>query len=232
MQELWAYLQELNLLSVAVRVILSIVLAGLIGLERQGQHHPAGLRTHILVCVGSALTMMLGQYLFLRYGTDPSRIGAQVVSGIGFLGVGTIILNGAHVRGITTAAGLWASACMGLAVGAGFYEGAIIGFAAIAFTLIIMRRVRVMYYKRHPRIKCLSVRLHSIADLLPVTKLLKAWGVVVSNTNIDNTSEDTDDEGVLVKMDIVLKNDVDSNALMLNLLQESSVLYADYITGD
>ena len=153
MGEIIAKFEQLNAFSVALRLLLSILFGGVIGWERQGNHHPAGLRTHILVCIGSTMTTIVGQYMFLQFGSDPSRIGAQVVSGIGFLGVGTIILNGGHVRGITTAAGLWASACMGLALGIGFYEGAIIGFLAVVFALIIIRKINNFYYKRHPRRK-------------------------------------------------------------------------------
>ncbi|MDR1892594.1 MAG: MgtC/SapB family protein [Oscillospiraceae bacterium] len=230
MENITHYLEDLNVVSVTVRLVLSVLFAGFIGVERQGQHHPAGMRTHILVCVGSTMTMMLGQYMFLTYGADPSRIGAQVVSGIGFLGVGTIMLNGGHVRGITTAAGLWASACMGLAIGAGFYVGALVGFFAIAFTLIVIRRMTKTYSKRHPRNKRLYLCLRHLNDLIGVIKLLRVWGVEVGNVTMDNSEEQGDDfaQGVNVIMDITIGSNIDSNLIMLNLLQEESVIYADY----
>ena len=119
---------------------------------------------------------------------------------------------------------------MGLALGAGFYEGAIIGFCAIVFTLIIMRRIQSVYYKHHPREKCLSVRLAAITDLQYIIKLLKAWGVAVSSTNLDNPAEESGDStGFTAVMNVIMKNDVDSNMVLMNLLQESCVLYADYI---
>ena len=231
MDHISAMMTELTTLSVCIRLAMSILFAGFIGIERQGHRHPAGLRTHILVCVGSAMTMMLGQYLFNMYGSDPSRIGAQVVSGIGFLGVGTIIMNRGHVRGITTAAGLWASACLGLAIGAGFYTGAVIGFIAIAFALIVMRKMSEIYYNRHPRRKYLYVQLRTLPDLQYISKLLKAWGVTVNHTEIDNSEETTDDyeKCFSASLDITMKGTTDSNIVMANLLQEDCVIYADYM---
>lgn len=136
-------LQSVNLASVILRLFMAAVFGGVIGLDRETTRHPAGMRTHMLICIGSALAMLTGQFVFQTYthASDPARIGAQVVSGIGFLGVGTIVLVGRqHVRGLTTAAGLWASACMGLAIGIGFYLGAGVGGALIFFSLALMRR--------------------------------------------------------------------------------------------
>lgn len=110
---------------------------GLIGLERSRKNRPAGFRTYMIVCLGSALVMMTNQFLYDHFsGSDPARLGAQVISGIGFLGAGTIIVTSrSQVKGLTSAAGLWASACMGLAIGIGFYAGALI--VAVAVFLII-----------------------------------------------------------------------------------------------
>lgn len=118
------------------RLILAMFCGGLIGLERERKHRPAGLRTYMLVSLGAALTVLLGQYEYTMINsawadtaqligikTDISRFSAQVINGIGFLGAGTILVTGRkQVKGLTTAAGLWASACMGISVGAGFYE--------------------------------------------------------------------------------------------------------------
>lgn len=124
-----AYLRDVNTISIMLRMILAMLFAGLIGVERGRKRRPAGFRTHILVCVGATLIMITSQYMVDIMGIemDISRMGAQVVSGIGFLGVGTIIVVGRNqVKGLTTAAGLWVCACMGLAIGIGFYEGAVI----------------------------------------------------------------------------------------------------------
>jgi len=124
-----AYLREINMTSIIFRFLLAAVCSGLIGLSRGKKHHAAGLRTHILVCVGAASVMMINQftYDYLGYNGDIGRMGAQVISGIGFLGAGTILVTAKkHIRGLTSAAGLWASACMGLAIGIGFYEAAVV----------------------------------------------------------------------------------------------------------
>ena len=142
------YLREMNVISILLRLVLAMLFGGFIGLERERKRRPAGFRTYMLVCLGAALTMLLSQYesfmvttawretaaeIGLR--TDVSRFGAQVINGIGFLGAGTIIVTGKQeVKGLTTAAGLWASACMGLAIGAGFYECVLLGFVLIFLT--------------------------------------------------------------------------------------------------
>lgn len=122
------------------KLALACILGGLIGLERESLNRPAGLRTYTLVCVGSTLAMIVSIDIYLLYHhtvqADPGRIAAQVVSGIGFLGAGTIMREGATVRGLTTAAGLWVVACIGLAVGAGLYVPAIVTTLLILFVLI------------------------------------------------------------------------------------------------
>lgn len=137
-------LVHINLLSVIIRLLLAAVIGAMIGIEREHQNQTAGLRTHMLICIGAALTMLTNQFIAekLFSSADPTRIGAQVISGIGFLGVGTIVVTGnKKVRGLTTAAGLWASACAGLAAGIGFYEGAIAGTIIIFFVMVIVQRV-------------------------------------------------------------------------------------------
>lgn len=130
------FLAEPNLLSIIVRAIFAILCAGLIGYDRNTRGADAGIRTHILVCIGAMIAMSTGQFAVLYFNSgDITRIGAQVVSGIGFLGAGSIIVTRSnHISGLTTAAGLWASACIGLAIGVGFYEGAIVGTIAVYFT--------------------------------------------------------------------------------------------------
>jgi len=133
-----------NIFDVAIKLILAGVLGGLIGFERENSQRPAGFRTHILVCVSAALVMVTSDFLFDKYHSfanmDPSRLGAQVISGIGFLGAGTIIRDGFNVKGLTTAASLWSVACVGLAVGSGFYSGAVFATIIIFLTLISLRK--------------------------------------------------------------------------------------------
>lgn len=126
------------------RLTLACILGGLIGLERESLNRPAGLRTYTLVCVGSALAMIVSLDMYFAYyhtvNADPGRIAAQVISGIGFLGAGTIMREGATVRGLTTAAGLWVVACIGLAVGAGLYMPAVATTVLVLFVLIYFVR--------------------------------------------------------------------------------------------
>ena len=133
-----------NLWSVTFRVLLATLMGGCIGSERGRHGRAAGLRTHILVCLGSTMTVLLGVYSVqvLGMGGDPLRVSAQVVSGIGFLGAGTILTrNHTHVTGLTTAAGLWATACLGLAVGVGLYSAAVIAWIVIMVTITVFTRL-------------------------------------------------------------------------------------------
>ena len=145
-------LRELNSLSVFVRLMLSMTLGGVLGVEREQKRRPAGFRTYVIVCLGSTLVMMTNQYAHLYMGApDPTRIAAQVVSGIGFLGEGTILVTkNNQVRGLTTAAGLWAAAALGLAVGCGFYSGAIMGFLAILISIKVLHTVDYLIYRKSP----------------------------------------------------------------------------------
>jgi putative Mg2+ transporter-C (MgtC) family protein len=135
--------RELSNYAIVLRIALAVIIGGLIGLERESKNQPAGSRTYILVCLGACLVMMTNQYIYNYFqGGDPSRLGAQVVSGIGFLGAGTILVTrNNQIRGLTSAAGLWASACTGLAIGIGFYEGAIGTGVVLLFVLTILKRL-------------------------------------------------------------------------------------------
>lgn len=129
------------MIEILLRTILSMIIGGLIGWERESTHRPAGIRTHMLVAVGACIIMQLGVFTATQYeNLDPTRLGAQVISGIGFLGAGTIIKEGASVKGLTTAASLWAVACLGLVVGSGAYLIAVVGFLAIILTLTVFER--------------------------------------------------------------------------------------------
>ncbi len=129
----YPWLLEPNLLTMIIRTLLALICAGIIGYERDAHGSAAGLRTHILVCIGAMIAMSTGVFAATHFSGDASRIGAQVVSGIGFLGAGTIMVNRGHIKGLTTAAGLWTSACIGLAIGTGFYEAAIVGTVSVFF---------------------------------------------------------------------------------------------------
>lgn len=132
------------LLGAVLKLSLTVLFSGIIGYEREHSHRPAGFRTHILVAIGAALVMMTSKYIFQEYegltSFDPTRLGAQVISGIGFLGAGTILREGFSVKGLTTAASVWAVSCIGLAVGAGYYTGAVVATVVIYLTLNTFKR--------------------------------------------------------------------------------------------
>ncbi len=126
-----------------LRMLLAVICGGLIGIEREHKRRPAGFRTHILICLGASLTTLTSQYIYLQLDmfTDLTRLGAQVIAGIGFIGAGTIIVTKRRqVKGLTTAAGLWASAIVGLAVGAGYFEAALIATTMILLVELVLAR--------------------------------------------------------------------------------------------
>ncbi|MBI1975927.1 MAG: MgtC/SapB family protein [Candidatus Omnitrophica bacterium] len=135
----------MNDIEITIRLLIALALGGLIGLEREIHGSDAGLRTHILVCLGSSLVMVVSILMAKQFpGTDPGRISAQVVSGIGFLGAGSILRSATSVRGLTTAASIWAVAGIGLGAGAGFYSSAAIASLLIVLTLWLLRFIEKM----------------------------------------------------------------------------------------
>jgi len=164
----WTFdLSSITAISIIVRLLLASLIGGFIGLDRELVQKPAGLRTYMLICIGSALATLTNQFIAESVfpGSDPSRFGAQVLSGIGFLGAGTIIVVGKlRVSGLTTAAGLWASAAVGLACGIGFYSGAIIGGIFLYVIIAILHRIDRIGKHKH---NCLTlcVELENISKL-------------------------------------------------------------------
>ena len=148
------FLHDLNIITVILRLVLAMVFGAVIGLERGKQGRAAGMRTHILVCLGACLATMIGFYATRNLGTggDPLRVAAQVISGIGFLGVGSILIKGRfQITGLTTAAGLWCVAAIGLSLGTGFYTGAITTFILAVLTVTVVHKIEYTFNKRHRR---------------------------------------------------------------------------------
>ena len=198
MLELFAPLRELNTASVLLRLTLAMLFGGVIGLERNRKHRPAGFRTYMLVCIGAALTMILGQYeshlllthlqestaaLGLR--VDVARFGAQVINGVGFLGAGTIIVTShQEIKGLTTAAGLWASACMGLAIGAGFYECILLGLLLILLCVLVLPAVE-SFLVEHAKNINLYVEFDSLDNVGQIISCFKSMDLDISQVDID-----------------------------------------------
>ena len=203
MLEALDYFREFNPVSVLLRLVLAMLLGGMIGLERGFKGRPAGFRTYLIVCLGAALTMLLSQYNYVMMQTewaelaasigvrtDVSRFGAQVINGIGFLGAGTIIVTGRQqVKGLTTAAGLWASACMGLAVGAGFYECVFLAFALIFCSIRWLPHME-SYIVENARNMNIYVEFESMDDIGEILGRVKAQDVQIYSVEIDRGRED------------------------------------------
>ena len=168
------WLADVTIPSIIIRLLLACLFGGIVGIERSTKKHAAGLRTYILVCMGSALAMLTNQYIYQAFeGTDVSRIGAQVVNGIGFLGAGTIIITSRNrIKGLTTAAGIWACACVGLSIGIGFYTASIIGFAIVFFSILYLPKLEnrfTKYARRHE----MHVELETRQDLKLLVNYLR-----------------------------------------------------------
>ncbi|MGI6006687.1 MAG: MgtC/SapB family protein [Ruminococcus sp.] len=155
MLAIFDHLRDVTLFSVALRLFLAVLCGGLIGIERTYKRRPAGFRTHILICMGASVTTLTSQYMVLNlhYYTDMGRLGAQVVAGIGFIGAGTIIVTRQQrVKGLTTAAGMWASAIIGLAFGVGFYEGGIVVTALVMLAEVWLSKMEYRILNNVPEI--------------------------------------------------------------------------------
>ena len=157
MEMVWEVLEELrelNVVTMIIRIFLAALAGGIVGLERGFHGRAAGLRTHMLVCLGAALTALIGCYLSIELGgSDPQRTGAQVMSGVGFLGAGPILLKkgNSQITGLTTAAGLWATAAIGLSIGYGLYEAAIVTVFVVVTAFTLMSRVEFRMNRKRQR---------------------------------------------------------------------------------
>ena len=221
MQNVMAYLREVNTLSIVTRLTLAILCGGLIGYDRGRKRRPAGLRTHILVCIGSALAMITSQYIvdMMKYTSDPTRLGAQVISGIGFLGAGTILITGKqHVKGLTTAAGLWASACMGLAIGIGFYEGAIIGCIFIFGSITLLHRFDA-YVMSKTRLLEVYVELTTVKAISQVFDIIRANQMTISDVEVSKTRNPEDTIGLFITIKQKERNDHEKILILLGSLE-------------
>jgi len=185
-------LREVTYLAVALRVFVAVIIGGILGLERGMKNRPAGLRTYMLVCVGACVVMVTNQYIFQVFGAgDPVRMGAQVVSGIGFLGAGTIIVTRRNqIKGLTTAAGLWAAAAVGLALGIGFYEAAIAGTVAVFAVITLLQKIDNKLHRRSRQLEAyIELSAISLGDFL---RLMRESDIEVSDVQRESGEEETD----------------------------------------
>ncbi len=176
MEDMITYLSDFNPVTVILRVLLAALAGALVGLEREFHGRAAGMRTHMMVALGAALAAMIGLYTVHELGisSDPMRVGAQVISGVGFLGAGTILLRGggSRITGLTTAAGLWTAASIGLAVGIGFYVGAFMTVFAVMFTFTLITGVERFMNRKRQRM-AIYLELEHVDAVSPMLDLLR-----------------------------------------------------------
>lgn len=221
---------ELNEWSILLRLVLSAVLGAILGLERTRKLRPAGLRTYMLVCIGSCVVMLSGLYVFERYGPgfDPARMAAQVISGIGFLGAGTIIVTANHkVKGLTTAAGLWAAACMGIAIGLGFYIVIAGSFLLLVFTMSAADRLESLYYRKLNRISIYLV-ISSLDMLRDIINSVKEDGIEFSSIEFSETIEH---EGVAISAVLRMKKFITHDVVLEKLMSNDNVIFVEHLNS-
>ncbi len=214
-----------------IRLFLAAVLGGLVGYEREIHGRPAGLRTHILVCLGSALIMTVSVYGFIddsfsSLSPDPARIAAQVVSGIGFIGAGTILRQGANIRGLTTAASLWVVAAVGLAVGIGYYLGAIITTSFVLLSLYVLAGVERSVVRKASQVDLVILALDKPGLLGNVGSVLGERGVNI--TKIDMRAKEYQEayqsETVSIELFLGIPPGTKTDRLMEEIMGQKGIL--------
>ncbi|HXL04219.1 MAG TPA: MgtC/SapB family protein [Bacillota bacterium] len=213
---------------VVLRLIVATMFGGLIGLERESHKRPAGFRTHILVCIGSALAMIISQYAFLEFsgksGYDPGRIAAQVISGIGFLGAGTILREGATIKGLTTAASLWVVAGIGLAVGTGFYVSGAVTTGLVVVVLVVFDRFerRFMLSKRDTLFVQVSDRP---GQLGAIASVLGRYGVSIKEVDMETVGKGHE---AAIHLSLEVPFSVPKDRLLDEIIEVDGVIHVGY----
>ncbi len=214
--------------NILIRVVAATILGGIIGLDRGMKHRGAGTKTITIVCLGATLVMLTEQYIqvYLPGLANMNRLAAQVISGVGFIGVGTIIISRHRVRGLTTAATLWASACVGLAVGIGFVEGGVLITAMMLFSLHALPYVE-RFAAQHSRYCNVFVDLEGSRDLHNVIRKLKETGIVIDS--MDMSEPRTPGEGISVHMVLFVKKSVEREAIYDIFMKTEGVVAVDFM---
>lgn len=200
-------LYELNFITIAVRVALAIFVGGLIGTERDIKNRAAGVRTHMLVCLGAAVVMLTNQYAVITFpdlDIDLTRMGAQVISGIGFLGAGTILVTSHNrIRGLTTAAGLWAAATLGLAIGIGFYEMAFVGSLAVLFIVVFLRPYK-KFVRRNSELRDFTLLIYTSDGLDDFFEFTSDEEIKILNMDVKHEDKSGEDLITIIEVTIEL----------------------------
>lgn len=188
---------NLNIWQICMRLLCAMIVGMVIGIEREYTHRPAGMRTHILVALGASAVMITGQLIFSQYSAygstpDPARLSAQVITGVGFLGAGTILREGANVKGLTTAASLWAVACLGIAAGGGYYAVALVGMVFIFITLTIFELLQKLLLRSQRGKHIYRVTASDVvAALQLVNRLSDSYGFQLHDIQAEHAASGT-----------------------------------------
>ena len=209
------FLRNTDTLSTIVKLLLSVILGGIIGIEREIKHRPAGFRTHILISLGSAITTMTSIYMFvnLHLYTDISRLGASVIAGMGFVGAGAIIVTkNRKVKGLTTAAGFWVTAIIGLSVGAGYYEGAISGTILVVLAEVLFSKIeyKMLNSKRNTLI---NITYNNPESLTNILSLLRERGVRIAEIEVSKNKKSDTENMLNVTLDLQLRKNANTEHL-------------------
>lgn len=207
----------MSVIEVSMRLLLAVIISGFIGYERELNNRAAGFRTHILVCVGAAVTSLIQVYTFEQVqatilsdprfqgaiSADMLRLGAQVISGVGFLGVGTIIHEKGSVKGLTTAASLWVVAIIGLAIGFGYYTLSIASFVCVFIVVVALKNFEHKFIGKTRKVKLVIVFDNRLQPILEVDKLLKGMGIKIKS--IEYSTEEEEDNQCIYTLFIPIR---------------------------
>ncbi|MFR3556975.1 MAG: MgtC/SapB family protein [Paraclostridium sordellii] len=213
-------------IDIITRLLIALIIGGLTGLEREKSYQFAGFRTHILVAVGSCITSITSVILFIDYGgktsLDPSRLTAQVLSGIGFLGTGAILKNSSGIRGLTTAAGIWATACIGIAIGYGQYTLGILAWVFVLITLYILKNIDKLLFRKKQNI--LTIEVDDINIVSTLYNKLEKSQIKINNIDINNGYK-----GYIVNFFIVYDRRIMVEKIILELNDLKNIISIDYL---
>lgn len=210
-----------NYLDIIVRLVLAVIFGGLIGYERLKTNHDAGLKTHILVCLGAAGVMVMSEQLSMEYTADAARIPAQVVSGIGFLGAGCIMVSGSRIKGLTTAAGLWTTACVGLCVGTGYYFLSVLMTALVLLVMLLLQPIATKLAKKN-----MEKNLHTVKVTLLDGDSVRSVTKRAAQLDLTVSSIEQMDTELTVKFH---GDESDAKRFVLSLIESQHIVKAETI---
>ena len=207
---------DIDVLTISVRLVVALICGGIIGIERERKRRPAGFRTHILICIGAAMTTLTSQYIISQgFNTDVARLGAQVIAGIGFIGAGTIIVTKRkNVKGLTTAAGLWASAIVGLCAGAGFIEGALVTTVIIIIAELVLARFEY-FMLSNSRTITIFVEYSDTSKLTSIVETVKDNSSYIRDIEITKSNSENNTSCVIFSIQMPRRK---SHEKMINLI--------------